>query len=61
MTLDRISLSSPQMSAGILGISPKTNLGGIKFKPKNVVIFSALFILIVKIIDMLLNSAMKLS
>ncbi|MEM4633669.1 MAG: preprotein translocase subunit Sec61beta [Candidatus Anstonellaceae archaeon] len=56
MSIDRISISGPQSSAGILGISSNTNLGGIKFNPRGVVIFSAVFILIVKILDMLIAS-----
>jgi len=40
-----------------MGISSNTNLGGIKFNPRGVVIFSALFILVVKIIDVLVGGA----
>ncbi|MCX8175367.1 MAG: preprotein translocase subunit Sec61beta [Candidatus Micrarchaeota archaeon] len=54
MSVDRISISGPQSSAGILGISSNTNLGGIKFNPRAVVIFAAVFIIVVKIIDILL-------
>ena len=53
MSVDRLSVSGPQSAAGIMGISSNTNLGGIKFNPRGVVIFSALFILVVKIIDVL--------
>ncbi|MCX8198284.1 MAG: preprotein translocase subunit Sec61beta [Candidatus Micrarchaeota archaeon] len=56
MSIDRISISGPQSSAGILGISPNTNLGGIKFNPRSVVIFSVVFIIVVKIIDILIAS-----
>lgn len=55
MSVDRISVSGPQSSAGILGISSNTNLGGWKFNPRGVVLFSAAFILIVKIIDIVIN------
>jgi preprotein translocase subunit Sec61beta len=55
MAVDRISVSGPQSSAGILGISSSTNLGGWKFNPRGVVIFSAVFIIVVKIVDLLVN------
>lgn len=51
MSVDRISVSGPQSSAGILGISSNTNLGGWRFNPRGVVIFSAVFIVIVKLVD----------
>ena len=54
MSVDRISISGPQSSAGILGITAGTNLGGWKFNPRGVVLFSAIFIVVVKIIDILL-------
>lgn len=53
MSVDRISVSGPQSSAGILGISSNTNLGGIKFNPRGVALFAAAFIIVVKIIDIL--------
>jgi len=56
MSVDRISVSGPQSSAGILGVTSNTNLGGIKFNPRGVVIFAAIFIIIVKIIDILVVS-----
>ena len=56
MSVDRISISGPQSSAGILGISANTNLGGWKFNPRGVVLFSAAFIIVVKILDVLLTS-----
>jgi len=40
-----------------MGISSNTNLGGIKFNPRGVVLFSAIFILVVKIIDTLLRGS----
>ncbi len=56
MSVDRISVSGPQSGAGILGITSNTNLGGIKFNPRGVVIFAAVFIIIVKIIDVLIST-----
>ncbi len=57
MSVDRLSVSGPQSAAGIMGISSNTNLGGIKFNPRGVVIFSAVFILVVKIIDVMLRGS----
>ncbi|MFA6489437.1 MAG: hypothetical protein WCT52_02040 [Candidatus Micrarchaeia archaeon] len=53
MSVDRISVSGPQSSAGILGISSNTNLGGLKFNPRGVALFAAAFIIVVKIIDII--------
>ena len=50
-----MSVSSPQSSAGIMGISSNTNLGGVKFNPRGVVIFAAVFIILVKIVDIVLT------
>lgn len=55
MSVDRISVASPQSSAGIMGISPTTNLHGLKIDPKAAVVFFAVFILLVKAVDMLLK------
>ncbi|MFA6907641.1 MAG: hypothetical protein WC263_02335 [Candidatus Micrarchaeia archaeon] len=55
--MDRLSVSGPQSAAGIMGISSNTNLGGLKFNPRGVVLFSAIFIVIVKIIDTLLRGS----
>ena len=55
MRVDWMSVSGPQSSAGILGISSNTNLGGWKFNPRGVVIFAAAFIILVKIIDVVIN------
>lgn len=55
MSVDRLSVSGPQTSAGIMGISSNTNLGGWKFNPRGVVIFSAVFIVLVKIVDIMLT------
>ena len=55
MSVDRISVSGPQSSAGILGITPNTYLGGKKFSPIGVVIFAVVFIIVVKIIDVLIS------
>ncbi len=57
MSLDRISVSGPQSSAGILGVSANTNLGGIKFNPKGVVVFAAAFIIVVKIAGVILTGS----
>jgi len=58
MSLDRVSVSGPQSSAGILGISANTNLGGIKFNARGVVIFAAIFVIVVKIIDVMLSGGL---
>ncbi len=55
MSVDRLSVSGPQSAAGILGVSSNSNLGGWKFNPRGVVLFSALFIIVVKVLDMLLK------
>jgi preprotein translocase subunit Sec61beta len=55
MSSDRMSISGPQSSAGILGITANTNLGGIKFNPRGVVIFAALFVILVKVADVALT------
>lgn len=54
MSVDKISISGPQSSAGIMGISSNTNLGGWKFNPRGVVLFTAVFIIAVKLLDILL-------
>jgi preprotein translocase subunit Sec61beta len=58
MSVDRLSVSGPQSSAGIMGISSNTNLGGLKFNPRGVVMFSAAFIVIVMIFDILIKRGM---
>ena len=55
MSVDRINISGPQSSAGILGITSNTNLGGWKFNPRGVVIFTALFIIAVKLAEVILT------
>jgi preprotein translocase subunit Sec61beta len=55
MSTDKIAISTPQSSAGILGISPNLNIGGIKITPQSVVIFAVVFIIIIKIIGFLVN------
>jgi preprotein translocase subunit Sec61beta len=55
MSVDRYSISGPQQSAGIMGISANTNLGGLKFNPRGVVMFAAVFILIVVVLDFLMR------
>ncbi|MBS3069445.1 preprotein translocase subunit Sec61beta [Candidatus Micrarchaeota archaeon] len=54
MSVDKLSVSSPQSSAGILGISANTNLHGWKIDPKVAVVFMVAFIVVVKLLDMLL-------
>ncbi|VVB99510.1 Uncharacterised protein [uncultured archaeon] len=58
MSVDRISVSGPQSSAGIMGITSNTNLGGLKFNPRGVVLFAAVFIIVVKIADLLIARKM---
>ena len=58
MSVDRLSISGPQSSAGIMGISSNTNLGGWKFNPRGVVLFSATFIVLVMIFDLLIKRGM---
>ena len=55
MSVDRLNVSGPQSSAGIMGVTANTNLGGWKFNPRGVVIFAAIFILAVKVLDLLLT------
>lgn len=55
MSVDRLSVSSPQSSAGILGISANTNLHGLKIDPKAAVAFAAVFIVVVKLLDILVS------
>ena len=55
MSVDKISISGPQSSAGIMGISSNTNLGGWKFNPRGVVLFTAVFIIAVKLLDIMLT------
>ncbi len=54
MSVDRINISGPQSSAGIMGITSNTNLGGWKFNPRGVVLFAAVFIIAVKLAELLL-------
>lgn len=53
MSTSRMSISQPQSQAGILGISSTTNMGGWKFNPRGVVVFTMLFVIVVKILDIL--------
>jgi len=55
MAVDRLSVSGPQSSAGIMGVTANTNLGGWKFNPRGVVIFAAVFIIAVKLLDLLMT------
>ena len=59
MSVDRINISGPQSSAGILGITSNTNLGGWKFNPRGVVIFAALFIIAVKLAEVILTKGVS--
>jgi preprotein translocase subunit Sec61beta len=59
MSVDRLSISGPQSSAGILGITANTNLGGWKFNPRGVVIFTALFIIAVKLAEVILTKGLS--
>ena len=59
MSVDRINISGPQSSAGILGITSNTNLGGWKFNPRGVVIFAALFIISVKLAEVILTKGVS--
>ena len=54
MSSSRLSVSQPQSQAGILGISSGTNMGGWKFNPRGVVVFSIVFVIIVKILDFMI-------
>ena len=49
MSVKRSNIATPMSSAGILGISANENLGGMKFDPRGVVVFTALFIIFVKV------------
>ncbi len=53
MSTQRLSVNQPQSQAGILGISSYTNMGGWKFNPKGVVVFTAVLLIVVKILDVL--------
>ncbi|MEM2963024.1 MAG: preprotein translocase subunit Sec61beta [Candidatus Anstonellales archaeon] len=55
MSVSRTTIGTPPSSAGILGISANEDMGGIKFEPGAVVIFTAVFILLVKIVDYLVR------
>ena len=55
MSVDRFSVSGPQSSAGIMGVTSNTNLGGLKFNPRGVVLFAAIFIIVVKVLDLLIS------
>ncbi|MBN2478109.1 preprotein translocase subunit Sec61beta [Candidatus Micrarchaeota archaeon] len=57
MSVKKSSVSMPMTQAGILGITSDTELGGIKFDPKTVVIGIVLFIVLVKIASMLIPLA----
>jgi preprotein translocase subunit Sec61beta len=48
---DKISISQPQSQAGIFGVTSNTNMGGMKFSPRSVVVLSILFVILVKVLD----------
>jgi preprotein translocase subunit Sec61beta len=50
----KTTINQPQQQAGILGISSTTNMGGFKFNPRGVVLFAIVFVLVVKIADMII-------
>lgn len=54
MSVDRFNVSGPQSAAGIMGVTANTNLGGLKFNPRGVVLFATIFIIAVKIADLLI-------
>ncbi|GEM_PF-809297 len=56
MSTSKMSIAQPQSQAGILGITSGTNMGGWKFNPRGVVVFSILFVIVVKILDYLIAS-----
>jgi preprotein translocase subunit Sec61beta len=49
MTTKKYNVSTPMSSAGIMGITAQTEMGGFKFDPKAVVLFAAIFIVLVKL------------
>lgn len=53
MSVQRLGYSTPQSSAGIIGITPTTNIGGWKFDPKWVVLAAAILVVVVKGISVL--------
>ncbi len=55
MSVSKMSIGTPQSSAGILGVSSNEDMGGIKFDPKAVATFAAIFIIVVKILDYLVK------
>ena len=57
MSVKKTGVSTPMSSAGILGISANENMGGIKFDPRGVVVFTALFIIGVKVASYLVKTA----
>lgn len=44
-----------QSQAGILGMSPNTNIGGYKIDPKVVLILTIAFIIVVKIVGRIIS------
>lgn len=52
MSWKRSSVSMPRTTAGIMGITADTKLGGIEMSPKTIVIGIVVFIVLVKILDL---------
>ena len=56
MSIQKSSISTPQSSAGIIGITSTTNIGGWKFDPKWVVIIAVAIVVVVKVLDIILGT-----
>ncbi len=52
---DKMTISQPQSQAGIFGITSNTNMGGLKFNPRSVVVFAILFVILIKILGYLVG------
>ena len=55
MSQKKVGYGMPQSSAGILGISSNENMEGLKFDPRAVVIFTAVFVLAVIVLGKVLG------
>jgi len=56
MSVQRTNISTPQSSAGIIGISSTTNIGGWKFQPKWVVVVAVVVVVVVKAVSILIGA-----
>ncbi len=56
MSSQKVSIATPQSSAGIIGITSTTNIGGWKFDAKFVVIFAAVLIVVVKLVSFIIGA-----